>query len=257
MTAAHAACENRGSARRNASERRRSHRQPHELPRLPAHAGAGGHGAGHPRRGAAIPVGRQPAALAHLRARGRSARRVAGDRPRKLPAHPRGEGSEYDIYPPDLWDPYRSRRYKCGEDLYATIGVAREDKLGRLRQFARNYQFFGAPVGLFFCIDRRLGPPQWSDLGMYMQSVMLLAREHGLHTCAQEAWSVWHRTVGEFLRAAAGADAVLGHGARLSRRVGADQPVADRPRAARGDSRRCAGSEAGSRPRFRVGILYI
>ena len=118
---------------------------------------------------------------------------------RKLPAEPRGEGSEYDIYPPDLWDPYRSRRYKCGEDLYATIGVVREDKLGRLRQFARNYQFFGAPVGLFFCIDRRLGPPQWSDLGMYMQSVMLLSREHGLHTCAQEAWSVWHRTVGEFL----------------------------------------------------------
>jgi len=119
---------------------------------------------------------------------------------RKLPAEPRGEGSEYDIYPPDLWDPYRSRRYKCGEDLYTTIGVVREDKLGRLRQFARNYQFFGAPVGLFFCIDRRLGPPQWSDLGMYMQSVMLLAREHGLHTCAQEAWSIWYRTVSEFLR---------------------------------------------------------
>ena len=62
-----------------------------------------------------------------------------------------------------------------------------------------NFQFFGAPVGLFFCIDRGLGPPQWADLGMYMQSVMLLAREHGLHTCAQEAWSIWHRTVGEFL----------------------------------------------------------
>jgi len=54
-------------------------------------------------------------------------------------------------------------------------------------------------VGLFFCLDRRMGPPQWSDVGMYMQSVMLVAREHGLHTCAQEAWSVWHRTVGEFL----------------------------------------------------------
>jgi nitroreductase len=117
----------------------------------------------------------------------------------KLPVVPRGEGSEYDIYPPELWEPYRSRRYKCGEDLYATIGVTRDDKLGRLRHFARNYQFFGAPVGLFFCIDRRLGPPQWSDLGMYMQSVMLLARAHGLHTCPQEAWSVWFRSVGEFL----------------------------------------------------------
>ncbi len=117
----------------------------------------------------------------------------------RMPSHPRGEDPEYDIYPRELWEPYRSRRFKCGEDLYATIGVTREDKLARLLQFARNYEFFGAPVGLFFCLDRRLGPPQWSDVGMYMQSVMLLAREHGLDTCAQEAWSVWHRTVGEFL----------------------------------------------------------
>ena len=114
--------------------------------------------------------------------------------------HPRGEGAEYEIYPTALWEPYRTRRFKCGEDMYATIGVSREDKLARLLQFARNYEFFGAPVGLFFCLDRRMGPPQWSDLGMYMQTVMLLAREHGLHTCAQEAWSVWYRTVGEFLR---------------------------------------------------------
>ena len=117
----------------------------------------------------------------------------------RLPTNPRGEGSEYDIYPTGLWEPYRSRRFECGEDMYATIGVAREDKLARLLQFARNFEFFGAPVGLFFCIDRRMGPPQWSDLGMYMQSVMLLARAHGLHTCAQEAWSMWYRTVGEFL----------------------------------------------------------
>jgi len=118
----------------------------------------------------------------------------------KLPTHPRGDGSEYDIYPTALWEPYRSRRFKCGEDMYATVGVARDDKFGRLLQFARNFEFFGAPVGLFFCLDRRMGPPQWSDVGMYMQSVMLLAREHGLHTCPQEAWSVWYRTVAEFLQ---------------------------------------------------------
>mgnify|MGYP003503907210 FL=1 len=118
----------------------------------------------------------------------------------KLRTQPRGDGSEYEVYPTGLWEPYRSRRFKCGEDMYATIGVPRDDKFGRLLQFARNYEFFGAPVGLFFCLDRRMGPPQWSDVGMYMHSVMLLAREHGLHTCAQEAWSVWYRTVGEFLR---------------------------------------------------------
>lgn len=117
----------------------------------------------------------------------------------RMAANPRGDGNEYDIYPHDLWEPYKSRRFKCGEDMYATIGVAREDKAGRLMQFARNFQFFGAPVALFFCIDRKMGPPQWSDLGMYMQSVMLLAREHGLHTCAQEAWSMWPRTTVEFL----------------------------------------------------------
>lgn len=117
----------------------------------------------------------------------------------RLVTQPRGEGAEYDIYPRELHEPYRSRRFKCGEDLYATIGVAREDKPARLQQFARNYEFFGAPVALFFCIDRRMGPPQWSDLGMYMQTVMLLARERGLHSCAQEAWTHWHQAVGEFL----------------------------------------------------------
>jgi nitroreductase len=117
----------------------------------------------------------------------------------RMAEHPRGEGAEYDVYPRELDEPYRSRRFKCGEDLYATIGIAREDKPGRLRQFARNYRFFDAPVGLFFCIDRQMGPPQWSDLGMYMQTVMLLARERGLHTCPQEAWTVWHRAIMEFL----------------------------------------------------------
>ena len=117
----------------------------------------------------------------------------------KLPAQPAGEGSEYPIYPPDLHEPYRSRRFKCGEDLYATIGIARDNKAGRLQQFARNYEFFGAPVALFFTLDRRMGQDQWADVGMFMQNLMLLARERGLHTCPQEAWAVWYKTLGEFL----------------------------------------------------------
>jgi nitroreductase len=130
--------------------------------------------------------------LAHLKAKVRA--RVAAD--------PRGDGShEYDIYPPGLGEPYRTRRFKAGEDLYATIGIARENKLARLLQLAKNYEFFGAPVGLFFYLDRSLGPPQWSDVGMYMQTVMLLAREHGLHTCPQEIWSLVPTTVAECLQA--------------------------------------------------------
>lgn len=109
------------------------------------------------------------------------------------------EGAEYAVYPPELWDPFRSRRYQCGEDLYATLGIGREDRPARLRQLMRNGEFFGAPVGLFFCIDRRLGPPQWSDVGMYMQTVMLLARERGLDTCAQEFWAGYPKTIARTL----------------------------------------------------------
>jgi nitroreductase len=117
----------------------------------------------------------------------------------KLPAHPMGEGAEYDVYPPNLHEPYRSRRFKCGEDLYATISIGREDRAARLRQYARNFEFFGAPVALFFSLDRRMGADQWSDVGMFMQNIMLLAIEHGLDTCPQEAWAAWHKTVGEFV----------------------------------------------------------
>ena len=117
----------------------------------------------------------------------------------KLRDQPQGEGTEYNVYPPNLQEPYRSRRFKCGEDLYATISVPREDKQRRLAQFALNYEFFGAPAAMFFVIDRRMGADQWADVGMFMQSIMLLAREHGLHTCPQEAWAAWHKTVAEFL----------------------------------------------------------
>ncbi|WP_439815120.1 nitroreductase [Zavarzinia sp. CC-PAN008] len=110
-----------------------------------------------------------------------------------------GEGTEYQIYPPDLKEPYRSRRFKCGEDLYATINIPRSDKPARLRQLARNFEFFGAPCAMFFAISREAQQGQWSDLGMFIQSVMLAAKEHGLDTCAQEAWANWYKSVGSFL----------------------------------------------------------
>ena len=81
--------------------------------------------------------------------------------------------------------------------LYAALDIPREDKAGRLRQFAHNFEFFGAPVGAFCYIDRQLGSPQWSDVGMYPQTVMLLLEAEGLSSCSQEAWSVYHRSVAE------------------------------------------------------------
>lgn len=102
---------------------------------------------------------------------------------------------EYDVYPANLWEPLRSRRFQVGEDLYGALSIPREDKLARLQWFASNGQGFGAPVLLFFSVDRRCGPPQWSDLGMFMQTLMLLAVERGLDTCAQEFWSHYHQVV--------------------------------------------------------------
>jgi nitroreductase len=99
-------------------------------------------------------------------------------------------GAEDDrpIYPANLWEPYRSRRFKVGEDMYKVMGVAREDKPARLAHVARNFEFFGAPVGLFFIIEKAMGHGQWAHLGMFMQSVALAAIERGVSSCMQEAW---------------------------------------------------------------------
>ena len=112
---------------------------------------------------------------------------------------PMGQGPEYEVYPQELWDPYRSRRFKNGQDLYNSIGIPREDKAGRIAQFGNNFDFFGAPAAVLVGIERRMGPPQWSDVGMYLQNVMLLATERGLATCPQEAWTSWHKAAYETL----------------------------------------------------------
>ena len=121
-------------------------------------------------------------------------------RPRFAKELPRGEGAEYAVYPPELKEPYYGRRARVGNQLYESIKIAREDKAGRYRQFSRNYLLYDAPVGLFVSMDRIMGPPQWSDVGGFIQNIMLLARAHGLHTCPQEAWTNWHKTLIPFLR---------------------------------------------------------
>ena len=112
-----------------------------------------------------------------------------------LAANPAAEGSEYKIYAANLKDPYSRRRIKCAEDLYATIGIARENKMARLMQFAQNFNFYGAPVGMILSIDRSMEPGQRADVGMFLQSILLLAHERGLSACPQAAWAAMHKTV--------------------------------------------------------------
>ena len=109
------------------------------------------------------------------------------------------ETTEFHVYPAELDVIHAGRRRACGEDLYDSIGIARDDKPARWRQFLRNYDLFGAPVGLFFSIERSFDRPQWVHLGMFMQTIMLLAEERGFGTCAQESWAAVHGTVSEFL----------------------------------------------------------
>jgi nitroreductase len=120
--------------------------------------------------------------------------------PRMATELPKGEGVEYTIYPQPLGEPYRSRSFKVGELLYESIHIPREDKPARYKQYSRNYEFFRAPVALFFAREKAHGPAQWADIGGYLQTVCLLARGHGLHTCPQQAWVSFHRTVREFLQ---------------------------------------------------------
>ena len=112
-----------------------------------------------------------------------------------LAANPAAEGSEYKIYAANLKDPYNRRRIKCAEDLYGTIGISRDNKLARLMQFAKNFDFYGAPVGMVLSIDRSMEQGQWADVGMFLQSILLLAHERGLSACPQAAWAVMHKTV--------------------------------------------------------------
>ena len=111
------------------------------------------------------------------------------------------ETPAYAIYPENLKEPYKTSRYEVADDMYSLLGIAREDKEERFKQVLKNYEFFGAPSAFFCFVDRQMGRPQWSDLGMFLQTFMLLAREVGLDTCPQEAWAMKQESVTAFVEA--------------------------------------------------------
>ncbi|MEM9704803.1 MAG: nitroreductase [Pseudomonadota bacterium] len=116
-----------------------------------------------------------------------------------ITAGPFDDESELAVYPKGLKEPYRSRRYDLGEAMYELLGIPREDKAARLMHLAKNFELFGAPVGLFFSVDRMFDKGQWAHLGMFMQSIALAAHSRGLATCMQEAWITRGKTVSTFL----------------------------------------------------------
>jgi nitroreductase len=111
------------------------------------------------------------------------------------PAAAKEHVEEYAYYPRDWVAPYIDRRRKVGWDLYALLGLTREDKAGMSAQHGRNYRFFDAPVGLIFTIDRIMQQGSWLDYGMFLQSIMVAARGRGLDTCPQAAFTQYHRII--------------------------------------------------------------
>jgi nitroreductase len=126
------------------------------------------------------------------------------------PAHDASHVAEYRYYPVQWTSPYLERRRKVGWDLYGLLGIARGDKARMHAQHARNFAFFGAPVGMIFSIDRSLERGSWLDYGMFLQNVMVAARARGLDTCPQAAFAPYHRIIADELRLPDGEMVVCG-----------------------------------------------
>jgi len=118
---------------------------------------------------------------------GATLRRVGGAIQRAFLDEEPGHKRDYDYYTDPIFEPYLARRRECGWGLYGVLGIGRGDRARSKAYRARNYDFFGAPVGLVFTIDRRLEKGSWLDYGMFLQTIMLAARARGLHTCPEAA----------------------------------------------------------------------
>ena len=121
--------------------------------------------------------------------------RAAYDNPEERARHT----EPYAYYPTEWRSPYIERRRKVGWDLYSLLGIGKADKARMHEQHARNYAFFGAPVGLIFTIDRVMQQGSWLDFGMFLQCVMVAARARGLDTCPQAAFTQFHRIIARHL----------------------------------------------------------
>jgi nitroreductase len=115
------------------------------------------------------------------------------------PEQLRQHTEEYAYYPREWVSPFVDRRRKVGWDLYALLGLGRDNKAGMAAQHGRNYAFFDAPVGLIFTIDRVMEQGSWLDYGMFLQNIMVAARARGLDTCPQAAFTQFHRIIAEQL----------------------------------------------------------
>lgn len=118
---------------------------------------------------------------------------------RRCAEQPDGEPMDYAFYPGNLKPAYLRRRVRNGEILYGALGIDRSDAVARRTWIHENFQFFGAPFGAFCFVERSFGPSQWLDLGIYLQTVLLLLTEAGYASCPQADWAMFENAVKAFL----------------------------------------------------------
>ena len=109
------------------------------------------------------------------------------------------EKIEYDIYPNPLDEEYKRRRSECARDMYTALSIEQDDIELRLSQIRENFKFFGAPVGMIVTIDRAFAENGWGHVGMFIQNICLSAVDNDMGTCLQESWSIYPKTVKDFL----------------------------------------------------------
>ncbi|MFC4961311.1 nitroreductase [Streptomyces mauvecolor] len=157
--------------------------------------------------------------LAELKSRA-TARALAGDP---------GDEREYLMYPAELNSPYLERFSAAAAQRYQALGIERDDPDRPRKIAALNSEAFGAPVVVFCYLDQEMGPGQWGDAGMYLQTVMLLLRAEGLHSCPQVMWTMYRKTVSRIVGADDGLMLFCGVA------VGFEKEGAPRPRTGRAD----------------------
>lgn len=115
--------------------------------------------------------------------------------------HESGDNGNWEYaYYSDVWrEPYLARRRETGWGLYGVLGIPKGDRAASRKYQGRNFEFFGAPVGMIFTIDRDLARGAWLDYGMFLQSIMIAARAEGLETCPQAAFCIFHDTIQRML----------------------------------------------------------
>ncbi len=104
-----------------------------------------------------------------------------------------------EYYPSEFVEPFLSRRRKMGWDMYGLQGIAKGDWEKTRASHRRNFELFGAPVGLFYAMHKTMRASGWLDVGLFMEGVMTMARAHGLDTCPQAAWREYTTVVEEYL----------------------------------------------------------